>query len=72
MSPRTQEYTPSVPKGQPIEKLETPDTQVLLEAFNVGQAVQTASLRLRDKFPGWAAFWDQLYYQLDDTFKGES
>lgn len=62
---KKQEYTPSVQQGQMPDTLEPADDKVRIQAYHVGEAVMTASMNVRDTAPGWAALFDQIYYQLN-------
>lgn len=68
---KTVTYKPTVPKDEPIAEPEPTNPQILQEAYLVGEAVQNASMRLRGQYPGWAAFWDHLWYHLNDIFGSE-
>lgn len=61
-------YQPSVPPDYKLDDPGEADIQVKLQAFEVGKAIQDASLNLRKDKPGWAAFFDMLYYKLNDVF----
>lgn len=65
---KTAAYEPSVPPDHRITHLPEPDMQVRIQAFEVGKAVQTASLNTRKDNPEWAAVFDMIYYQLDKMF----
>lgn len=61
-------YEPSVPKDHALTDPGEINQAVRIQAFMVGQSIESASLNLRQVSPGWAAFFDKLWYQMNDIF----